>query len=348
MSGQYATAIIAFLLQTIFMQMSTLQPSKKIGKIYQNPVPTEQLKGSFFSVLGKYLTAKEERVPKVQLGPFTTDVSAYSTLSATGLRITWMGHSSLLIEIDGKRFLTDPVIGRASFVSFAGPQRFFPYPLPLEQMPPLNGIIISHDHYDHLDVLAIRKFVNNEVPVFCSLGVGAYLEKWGINRSRISELDWMQTVSIGSSHTITATPARHFSGRGITNRNQTLWSSFVINGGKHNIFFGADSGWFPGFKDIGDQFGPFDLTMLEVGASDPSWADIHMGPELATNAHLALNGKVMMPIHWGTFNLALHSWTDPVERTVSYAKEKGIELFVPKPGVVTEFSGAYNSQWWLK
>ena len=327
--------------------MNTKRPSEKIGKTYQNPVPTDQLKGSFFTVLGKYMTSKEERVPKVQLGPFKTDASLYETTPLTGLRITWMGHSSLLIEIDGTRFLTDPVIGRASFVSFAGPERFFPYPLPIEKMPPLDGVIISHDHYDHLDELAMRKFAGSAVPFYCSLGVGAHLEKWGISRTRITEMDWTHTVSAGNDHTITATPARHFSGRGITNRNQTLWSSFVLRGSRHNVFFGADSGWFPGFKDIGDHFGPFDLTMLEVGASDPMWADIHMGPDHATNAHLALKGKVMMPIHWGTFNLALHSWRAPVEETLAHAARKKIELFIPKPGAVTDFSGPYNSHWWL-
>ena len=305
------------------------------------------MKGGFFKIIGKYITSKEERIPKTPLGPFVTDPLLYNTPSAGGLRITWMGHSSLLIEIDGKRLLTDPVIGRASFVSFAGPKRFFPYPLPLEELPPLDGIIISHDHYDHLDELAMRKFAGDNIPFYCSLGVGAHLEKWRISRSRITELDWGATATVGADLTITATPARHFSGRGVVNRNQTLWSSFVIKGNKHNIFFGADSGWFPGFHDIGKEFGPFDLTMLEVGASDPLWADIHMGPDHATNAHLALKGKVMMPIHWGTFNLALHSWRDPVERTIAFSKQKNIELFIPKPGVITDFEGAHNSQWWL-
>ncbi len=330
-----------------FNYMSAIQPAKRIGKEFQNPIPTGQMKGGFFKILWKFMTAKEERVPAQPIGPFPADVNAYKTPPETGLRVTWMGHSSVLIEIDGKRILTDPVIGRASFVQWAGPKRFFEYPLPMGQMPPLDAIIISHDHYDHLDVLAMKQLANITTPFYCSLGVGAHLEAWGIAKSRITEMDWGQTASVGNDLTITATPARHFSGRGVTNRNQTLWSSFVIKGSRHNVFFGADSGWFPGFSDIGNQFGPFDLTMLEVGAYGEGWPDIHMGPDHATNAHLALKGKVMMPIHWGTFNLAFHAWREPVEKAIQFAKEKDIQLFLPKPGVATDFRGGeYSSNWW--
>lgn len=325
--------------------MSVLQPAKRIGKTYQNPIPTGQLAEPFVKVLWKYITAKEEREPKNQLGPFSVDTGIYNIVPATGMRITWMGHSSLIIEVDGIRLLTDPVIGRASFASFAGPKRFFPYPISLSELPPLDAVILSHDHYDHLDELAIKQLAGSAVSFICSKGVGTHLQRWGIAADRITELDWTQTTTLGNC-TITATPARHFSGRGVINRNQTLWSSFVIKGPKHSVFFGADSGWFPGFKEIGDTYGPFDLTMLEVGASDPAWPDIHMGPDKATDAHLALGGKLMMPIHWGTFNLALHAWREPVESTIKYSKQKGIELFLPKPGDVTDVTGVYNSEWW--
>lgn len=298
-------------------------------------------------ILWQFLTTDNEREPKKQLGPFHTDASIYNTPPATGLRITWMGHSSLIIEIDGKRILTDPVWGpRASFSSFVGPRRFFPAPLPLVQLPELDVIILSHDHYDHLDYPTIKQLALGSVPIVCSVGVGPIIEKWGVSKSRITELDWGNTATIGNL-SLTATPARHFSGRGITNRNQTLWSSWVIKGNQHNIFFGADSGWFPGFKDIGDAYGPFDLTMLEIGAYGDGWPDIHMGPDHATNAHLALRGRVMMPIHWGTFNLALHPWREPVERFIQYADLKKITPFLPKPGLPTEVSGNLNSEWWV-
>ena len=328
--------------------MTYLKKALKEGDIYQNPVPTK-MKVPFLKLIGKMINGKEERVPKVAPGPFHTDLSVYNTPPVSGLRVTWIGHSSLLIEIDGKRILTDPVWGdRASFVSFAGPKRFFAPPFPLEQLPVLDAIILSHDHYDHLDKPSIKRLVGLSTPIYCSLGVGKHLIKWGIAASRITEMDWTDKVMVGADLSITALPARHFSGRGLR-RNRTLWSSFVIKGHTHNIFFGADSGWFPGFKDIGDVYGPFDLTMLEIGAYHEYWANIHMGPERASEAQVALGSKLLLPIHWGTFNLALHAWTEPVERIIEYAKQKNFQLVLPTPGQPTEINGAaHNSEWWKK
>lgn len=325
-----------------------MKKSEKQGKNFLNPVPTTQkLEGGIAKLMWQYMTSKEERVPTRTLGPFSTDTGIFTTPPANGLRITWIGHSSLLIEIDGKRLLTDPVWGeRASFSSLIGPKRFFPAPLPLLELPQLDAIILSHDHYDHLDYPTIKQLKHLSTPVYCSLGVGTIIEKWGISKSRITEMDWTDEVRMGTDLTVTATPSRHFSGRGLHNRNQTLWSSFVIRGAEHNIFFGADSGWFPGFKEIGDLYGPFDLTMLEIGAYGEGWPDIHMGPEKATEAHLALRGKLMMPIHWGTFNLALHAWTEPVELLQKFARQKNITLFIPKPGQPTDVLGEHNSRWW--
>ena len=328
--------------------MSYLQPSRKEGKKYLNPVPTFMgVKGGMMKTMWQMLTVKEERVPKKTLGPFSTNPEIYETAPASGLRITWMGHSSLLIEIDGKRVLTDPVWGRASFVSWAGPKRFFDAPIALKDLPSLDAIIISHDHYDHLDSSVICQFVASSVRFICPLGVAEVLSKMGISKNRITELDWMDSTTIGKDCTITAVPARHFSGRGVVNRNESLWASFVIKGHTHNIFHGADSGWHPVFEEIGKAFGPFDLTTLEIGAYGEGWPDIHMGPDHATNAHLALNGKLMMPIHWGTFNLALHAWDEPVKRVQNYAREKGIDLVLPKPGEPTEINGTpHISRWW--
>jgi L-ascorbate metabolism protein UlaG (beta-lactamase superfamily) len=208
-------------------------------------------------------------------------------------------------------------------------------------------VIISHDHYDHLDKNAIRTLADKNINFYCSLGIAPYLEKWGVNANYITEADWGDSVMIDHNVIVTLTPARHFSGRGIFNRNETLWSSFVIKGPKHNIFFGADSGWFPGFDDIGNAYGPFDLTMLEIGAYGKHWPDIHMGPELALKAHMALKGDLMMPIHWGTFNLSTHAWDEPIKRLLDLAEHKGVDLFVPEPGKPTEVTGPLNSEWWV-
>jgi len=326
-----------------------LTGAKKSGRKFLNPIPTDEAGFSkFIPILKEYLTNKAEVTPQIKLGPFTTDAKIYQTSPDSGLRITWIGHSSLLIEIDGRRILTDPVWSdRASFSQFIGPKRFFQPPISLEDLPPLDAIILSHDHYDHLDKNTIKFFAVKKIPFYCSLGVGKIISRWGVMKDFITELDWGDSAMICNDCVITATPSRHFSGRGIVGRNETLWSSFVIKGNKHNIFFGADSGWFPGFKDIGEIFGPFDLTILEIGAYGKNWADIHMGPDHASNAHLALNSKVMMPIHWGTFNLALHDWYEPIEKLENYAHEKHIELFVPEPGKPTDVS-VYNSEWWKK
>lgn len=325
-----------------------ISSSKKQGRKYINPVPTGEVKsGDIIPLLKAYASNKAEVVPKKTLGPFKTDLSVYQTAPKTGLRITWVGHSSLLIEIDGRTILTDPVWSqRVSMTQVMGPRRFFNPPVRLSDLPPLDAIIISHDHYDHLDKATIAFFKDTTIPFYCPLGVGQYLERYGIIKNYISELDWSDSVMIDHDIVITATPSRHFSGRGIFGRNETLWASFVIRGPKHNIFFGADSGYFPGFKNIGKAFGPFDLTMLEIGAYGHYWPDIHMGPNNASNANLDLKGKLMMPIHWGTFNLALHDWFEPIERLQRYAQEKNIDLFIPAPGVPTDVNGPYNSDWW--
>jgi L-ascorbate metabolism protein UlaG (beta-lactamase superfamily) len=327
----------------------SFESARKKGNKYLNPIPTDEPGfGKMIPILREYINNKAETVPEIQLGPFTTDTSTYKLEPRSGLRITLIGHSSLIIEIDGKRILTDPVWSqRASFLSFIGPKRFFDAPIPLSELPKLDAILISHDHYDHLDKETIKYLADKQIPFFCSIGVGEHLERWGVLRNFITQLDWGDSAMITNDCVLTATPARHFSGRGVIGRNETLWASFVIKTPQHNIFFGADSGWFPGFKDIGDYFGPFDLTMLEIGAYGKYWPDIHMGPNRASDAHLALKGKLMMPIHWGTFNLSTHAWYDPIEHMLLYAKAKNIDLFIPEPGKPTEVNGPLNSEWWV-
>ncbi|TWR28096.1 MBL fold metallo-hydrolase [Mucilaginibacter achroorhodeus] len=326
----------------------SLARSRKEGAKYQNTISTTE--GGFnimFPMMREYINNKAETVPKKTLGPFKTDMSIYQTPPSEGLRITWIGHSSLIIEIDGIRILTDPVWSqRVSFTQLMGPKRFFQPPLALANLPPIDLVICSHDHYDHLDEATIRFLADKNIPFITSLGVGKYLTAWGVKPELVKEMDWGDTFNI-KDLSITSCPTRHFSGRGITHRNETLWASFVIKGPKHNIYFGADSGWSPDFEKIGEAYGPFDLTILEIGAYGKYWPDIHMGPNNASNAHLALKGKVMMPIHWATFNLALHAWYEPAELLEKFAEQKNIELFLPEPGQPTEVS-TFNSKWWKR
>ena len=279
----------------------------------------------------------------------------YAAAPESGLRVTWMGHSSLLVEIDGVRVLIDPVWDeRASPVRWAGPKRFFAAPVRLEDLPPVDVVLVSHDHYDHLGKATIQRLAKlasmRGAQWVTSLGVGSSLQAFGVDASRITELDWTQRVEVADGRLeITALPARHFSGRGMFNRFETLWSSFVLKGAKHSVYFGADSGWWEGFAEIGAAYGPFDLTMLEIGAYDALWSGIHLGPDGAAKAFAALGGTgLLMPIHWGLFDLALHAWRQPIERLLEVAAERGIRLWAPEPGQPTEVEAGteVRSDWW--
>jgi L-ascorbate metabolism protein UlaG (beta-lactamase superfamily) len=319
-----------------------------------NPVPTAV--GGFsmaLKVLPRYLTNKEERVPGVPLGPFKTDARAYEGAAASGLRVTWMGHSSTLLEMDGVRVLLDPVWDeRASPMRWAGPRRFFAAPLRLEEMPVVDAVVVSHDHYDHLGRMTIERLA--KLPALAgaqwvtSLGVGAILRGFGVAAERLTELDWTESITVKGVE-MTAVPSRHFSGRGLGNRFETLWSGFVLRGPEHRVYFGADSGWWEGFEEIAAAYGPFDLTMLEIGAFDEMWNHIHLGPDGAARAFEAMGAAgLLMPIHWGLFDLALHGWRQPIARMWEVADAKGLRLWSPEPGLPTEVVRGveHRSGWW--
>jgi L-ascorbate metabolism protein UlaG (beta-lactamase superfamily) len=334
-----------------------LERARKDGKKYLNPVPVTV--GGFsiaLKVLPKYFFNKEETEPKHPLGPFPTDAALYSTAPASGLRVTWFGHSSLLIEIDGLRVLIDPVWEkRASPFKFMGPTRFFAPTLSLEAMPKLDVVLISHDHYDHLGADTVRALakLQPEARWVTSLGVGERLCGFGVAAEKITELDWTESVEVRELR-LTAWPARHFSGRGASDRFTTLWSAFVIEGPKHRIYYGADTGFWDGFAEIAAQYQGFDMVMLEIGAFSPLWADIHLGPDGAAKAFAAMGGSerngVLMPIHWGLFNLALHAWRQPMERLSEIAAERSLKLWSPRPGEPTEVvhREALWSSWWKR
>jgi len=293
-------------------------------------------RGSGFATVGEYLFGGQRRTPPAPL-PSEDPRAAWQRPVETGLRATWLGHSTVLVEIDGLRVLTDPVWGeRASPYSFAGPKRFQPVPVPVSALPPLDAVIISHDHYDHLDYPTILALAERDVPFYTSLGVGAHLESWGIPAERIVELDWWESATLpGAELSITAAPSRHFSGRGLL-RNATLWSSFAVRSARHAFFFSGDTGLTPEYAEIATRLGPFDLVMLEVGAFHPSWGEIHLGPDNALEALALLGGGSFLPVHWGTFNLAIHAWDDPAETLLEKAPARGVHLVMPRLGAAVE------------
>jgi L-ascorbate metabolism protein UlaG (beta-lactamase superfamily) len=267
---------------------------------------------------------------------------------AAELAVTWFGHASALLEIDGQRVLVDPVWSdRVSPSPLLGPIRMHPAPVPLRALPPVDAVVISHDHYDHLDLPTVRALLSgSEARFVVPLGIGVHLRTWGVPENRIVELDWDGSTTIGGL-TITCTEARHFSGRFFA-RDTTLWASWVIAGPRHRVFFGGDTGYTPAFAAIGARFGPFDLTLLPVGAYNEAWRAIHMDPEEAVRAHGDLGGRVMLPIHWATFNLAFHRWAEPVQRACAAAAEHGdVRLVVPLPGQrIDVLAPPALADWW--
>lgn len=296
--------------------------------------------------LRDFLCGGERRVPAGPL-PLVDPRGTWTRRPESGLRVTWLGHSTLLIEIDGVRLLTDPVWGeRASPLPFAGPRRFHPPPVRLDELPPLDAVIVSHDHYDHLDFPTIRALAKASVPFVTSLGVGAHLERWGIATTRITELDWWEDARVNDVR-ISAAPAQHFSGRGLKDRNATLWSSFHLQGPRHSFYYGADSGLTPEFSEIATRFGPFDIVALEIGAHHPAWGDIHLGPRNAIEARKLLGSGAFLPLHWGTFNLAMHPWDEPAEVVFKEAPGAGLALVTPRLGQAVEPSRyELPEPWW--
>ncbi|MDC1142493.1 MBL fold metallo-hydrolase [Planctomycetota bacterium] len=273
----------------------------------------------------------------------------FDTPPSDGLRVTWIGHCTSLIEIDGQRVLTDPVWGeRASPLTWAGPSRFYEPPLALEDVPQLDAILISHDHYDHLDFVTVKQWLDLDTRWVVPLGVGAHLEYWGVKPERITELDWWEDVKVGEL-TLTCTPARHFSGRSAVgaDRNETLWAGWAVTGPEHRVFFSGDTALHHELAEIGTKLGPFDLTMIDTGAYSEQWPDVHGGPEQAVIAHTMLKGKVLLPVGWGSFDLSTHGWTEPVERLIVAANKQGVTIAIPKPGgfVVPEKVGEVK-RWW--
>lgn len=313
---------------------------------FRNRLP--RVDGPWWRMLGEFLFAgSKHRRPTAPLPIERRTAADYATPPATGVRVTWLGHSTTLVELDGARLLVDPVWAeRASFSSWVGPKRFHPPPLALDDLPPLDAVILSHDHFDHLDETLVRALAGRIERWITPLGVGDWLRRWGVAPTRVTELDWWETTTVGGVE-LTATPARHFSGRALGGQDRTLWSGWAMRGSSGRIYYGGDSAMQDEFPEIGARLGPFDLTIIEVGAYDRLWPDVHLGPEQAVAAHTLVRGGVMLPVHWGTFDLALHGWTEPIERVLAAAAIAGARVATPRPGGMIEPAGVVPSdRWW--
>lgn len=299
-----------------------------------------------FKLIQDWLKKGEDRTPAQPLPEVQPNLDEFLKPSSD-VRVIWFGHSTFLLNFSGKIILVDPVFSAsAAPVSFMV-KRFQPPVLKPEELPEIDLVLLSHDHYDHLCMETMKFFAKKKNKFLTPLGVGSHLVGWGVDRSRITELDWWQNTLFEGIEFI-ATPSQHFSGRGVTDGNQTLWASWVIRDGNHNIYFSGDSGYDTHFKAIGDKYGPFEIAFIENGQYNEKWRAVHALPEESVQAYFDLKAKKFFPIHWGMFVLALHSWRDPVDQLLRLSKERGVNLVTPKIGETVAINDNYrNVEWWL-
>jgi L-ascorbate metabolism protein UlaG (beta-lactamase superfamily) len=319
-------------------------PQWKDGR-FRNPQP---IRNDLWRVLRDLAGASAHRRPEEPVPTEPVDPARFDAPPDSGLRTTWLGHSTVLVELDRHRVLVDPVWGdRASPFGWAGPRRFFAPLLPLDRVPRVDAVVISHDHFDHLDLPTIRAIRGWDTTFVVPLGVGAHLERWGVPPERIVELDWWEATRVGDLEVV-ATPARHASGRSpFSGRDGTLWAGFALVGQRHRVWYSGDTGPFPGLAEIGARLGPFDLALVEAGAYGRAWPDWHLGPEQAVRASQLVRARVLQPVHWALFNLAYHGWTEPAERVRVAAREAGVTVTIPRPGQSVEPAALPAlERWW--
>ena len=315
-----------------------------LGGAFENPEP---IVNSIGGTLGAMFSSSPDDAPHEPVATQPIDPATFAHPPASGLRLTWLGHSTMLIELDGYRVLTDPVWSdRVGPLDWIGPRRWYAPLIKLDQLPHIDAVLISHDHFDHLDHRTMIAMKDWDTKFIVPLGVGAHLEYWGIAASKIVEVDWWDRTRLGTLDIVT-TPVRHASGRHVFDKDATLWAGYALLGPAHRVYFSGDTGLFTALQDIGEKLGPFDATMLEVGQYHRAWPDWHMGPEQAVTAHQMLRGKTFVPMHWGLVTLAMHGWTEPIERAVTASSKHEVHLVTPRPGqsfepeVPTQFA-----RWW--
>ena len=319
------------------------------GKFFNTVPQSPATFGLYWDYLVEQLSGDQIRVPPSAIPVIAMAPEAMAAPPAPGLRAVWLGHASVYVELDGFRLLVDPMFSDyASPIAGLGPKRFHPPPIALADLPKIDAVMISHDHYDHLDMATIQYLSARGTRFFVPLGVGAHLDEWGIPKSQITELDWWEFSEVDGLKII-CTPSRHYSGRSLGDQKSKLWSSWAIVGPEHRVYYSGDTGFSDHFQTIGKRLGPFDLSIVKIGAYGPgaNWFDIHMTPEDAIWAHQAVRARRMLPVHWATFNMAFHDWDEPIERAVKAASETNVDLVTPRVGEVVEIGAPFRStRWW--
>ena len=328
-------------------------PQSADGK-FRNPVPRPPEGLRFMAKVMWDFTFNKPADTVPAVAPEVLPLTRADLEAAPDRSLFRLGHSTVLLKLRGGFWITDLVFAeRASPFAWMGPKRFHAPPIALEDLPPLRGVLLSHDHYDHLDRDAVARLADKAEVFLAPLGVGDRLVAWGVPAQKVRQFDWWQETQIDGLRLV-ATPTQHFSGRGLFDRDRTLWASWVLidpptgeGDAGLRLFFSGDSGYFDGFREIGRRFGPFDVAMLETGAYDPKWAYVHMQPEETVQAHADLRARVLVPIHNGTFDLAMHPWTDPFERVSALAADRGIPLATPRMGERVDLAAPQATQaWW--
>lgn len=320
------------------------------GEFFDNTVPVmeDQSFGQYKKIIGKMLKGNSNGTPSEILPTVQWTKDQVDALSDTVTTAIWYGHSSFYLKMNGMSILIDPMLGDYPSPAPGLIGKRFNYDMPIEiaDLPEIDVVVFSHDHYDHLDYESVLKLKDKTKQFITPLGVGAHLESWGVDPDKITELYWHERLKIDAIE-FTCTPAQHFSGRGTADRFHTLWSSWVIEG-QHKIFFSGDSGYFDGFKEIGEKYGPFELSFMECGQYDELWPDIHMFPEQTAQAALDVKSKRMMPIHWGGFKLANHDWDDSINRAQKASDSLGLDMITPKIGeaIVLGDTTLQYEEWW--